>query len=179
MNAGMKNPGSRYRQSLYARPDTFTRHCLGGGGNRPSEKDRRRRSGGSGLACSMRGGGRDQPSNLDGGTPSAPTIHAAVAAISRFTRCIVPRPTPTIFVTLRMPLPALRCRRMASSIFRPTGERPSLLTPCSRTRSSPATTCATRPRVPRSRQTADARYHAGPPQAHRSARCWQQCRSSV
>jgi hypothetical protein len=53
--------------------------------------------------------------------------HAASAncpAISRFTRCTVPLPTPTIAATLRMPLPALRCSPMAFSILGDTFGRP-------------------------------------------------------
>jgi hypothetical protein len=66
--------------------------------------------------------------------------HAASAnfpAISLFTRCTVPLPTPTIAATLSMPYPALRCSRMAASILGETLGRPSFL-PCWRTRSSPA-----------------------------------------
>ena len=44
------------------------------------------------------------------------TITAYFPAISRFTRCSVPLPTPTSVATLRIPWPALRCLLMASSI---------------------------------------------------------------
>jgi hypothetical protein len=37
------------------------------------------------------------------------------SAISLFTLCTVPLPTPTIAATFRMPLPAFRCFLMASS----------------------------------------------------------------
>ena len=44
--------------------------------------------------------------------------HAALTnswAISLFTRCTVPLPTPTSAATFSMPLPALRCVLMAAS----------------------------------------------------------------
>ena len=60
------------------------------------------------------------------GTRRTPTKAAANSATnSRFTRCTVPLPTPTSAATLRMPLPALRCLLIASSIvggaFSPAG----------------------------------------------------------
>jgi hypothetical protein len=73
---------------------------------------------------------------------SACARHAAFAnspAISRFTRCTVPLPTPTNAATLRMPFPALRCLLMAPSVFGDTFGRPSFF-PCWRTRSRPART---------------------------------------
>ncbi len=67
---------------------------------------------------------------------TAADSHAASAnspAISLFTRCTVPLPTPTSAATLRMPLPALRCVLMAFSTFGDTLGRPSFF-PCWRTR---------------------------------------------
>jgi hypothetical protein len=78
----------------------------------------------------------------EGSERPRPVRHAASAncrAISLFTRCTVPLPTPTIAATLRMPLPALRCSRMAVSTFGATLGRPCFF-PCWRTRSSPAFT---------------------------------------
>ena len=69
--------------------------------------------------------------------------HAAftkLAAISRFTLCTVPLPTPTSAATFSIPLPALRCVLMAFSIFGETLGRPSF-PPCCRTRSRPARLC--------------------------------------
>ena len=66
-----------------------------------------------------------------GGRVKARPSHAASAnrpAISLFTRCTVPLPTPTNAATLRMPFPALRCSgwRPRSSAT-PSGGRASSL----------------------------------------------------
>jgi hypothetical protein len=61
-------------------------------------------------------------------------------AISLFTRCTIPLPTPTIVATFRMPCPALRCLLMASSILGDTPFGQPSFCPCLRTRSRPART---------------------------------------
>jgi hypothetical protein len=80
---------------------------------------------GNGLACGRCGGVQERESNSD-------RHHTAAVnrtAISRFTRCTVPLPTPTSAATFSMPFPASRCFLMVFSTLGDTLGRPSFL-PC-------------------------------------------------
>ena len=57
--------------------------------------------------------------------PKSGPSQDAVAAISRFTRCTVPVPTPSALAVLRIPAPVANFSRMRSTTSALTGRRPS------------------------------------------------------
>ena len=73
--------------------------------------------------------------------PKSGPSQDAVAAISRFTRCTVPVPTPSALAVLRIPAPVTSSVRIRSTTSALTGRRPSRF-PCARARERPRLTLA-------------------------------------
>jgi hypothetical protein len=73
--------------------------------------------------------------------PKSGPSQDALAAISRFTRCTVPVPTPSALAVLRIPAPVTSSVRIRSTTSAVTGRRPSRF-PCARARERPRLTLA-------------------------------------